>query len=275
MKLIIPQSDYLSLKETYPDKAEQLDRLAEYAGSKVVIALEDLTPPVKRQLDTELTDHLYRLAYRLREDRFWSYYIQIRTISELPKSKVETIFEIGPGIGIFESLIQIFDYQLFTLDLDVYSTPDVVGNALNIPLQTGAVDLICAFEVLEHLPHRFFQPALKEMIRCARHYVFLSLPCPTNNLFFQFRLTFLQRFFRRFSFKFDLFRTLPTSLSDKNEEELLKREDKQHPHYWEANRRSYPKKIVLKEIENCNLKILEEFQSASYPHHYFILCEKP
>lgn len=94
-------------------------------------------------------------------------------ILKLTKSKVHKILEIGPGTGIFEALIKNYDYRLITLDVNLKRNPDIEGNILNSPIKPDSFDLVCAYEVLEHLPHKYFQTALKQMIRCAKHYIYI------------------------------------------------------------------------------------------------------
>ena len=266
-------ADFEHLKAQYPHQADKLDALAENLGPKTVISEATLTPQVLQGLDTKLIDHLYRLAYNLREEKFWSYYIQLSEILKLPKTQTNSVLEIGKGEGIFESLIANFNYQFMSLDIKPEFDPDIRGDILNLPLPNQSIDLICAFEVLQHLPHNHFQTALKELSRCARHFVFLSLPCPTSSIYLQFRANFLQRILRKMSSQFNLFYTLPFKLPDKNESALLQREDTHNPHYWEINRKSYPKKSVLAEIESCDLKIKKTFHNPYYAYHLFILCE--
>jgi len=273
MKFVARHAEFEKLKKTYPSNADQLDQIVEHIGPKSVIKLHELSLQDIAHLDTSLIDHLYKSAYAIQADSFWSYYIQLSEILALPKSKVSHILEIGIGIGILRSLIKNYDYRHITLDLDPERKPDLLGDVTKLPFQTKSFDMVCAFEVLEHMPFHFFQPALQEMVRCAKHYVFISLPCPSNHIYFHLRLTFLQRFFRRFSGNLEFLKLLSTNLPDKNEQELLKREDKHNPHYWEVNRHSFPKQKVFHAIEETGLKIKKTLHSHHHPYHFFILCE--
>ena len=267
------RADFEQLKAQYPHQADILETLAETLGPKTVIPETAFTPQILKKLDAKLIDHLYRLAYNLREEKFWSYYIQLSEILKLPKSRVRNILEIGKGQGIFESLISNFDYHYLTLDIKPEFAPDIRGNVLNLPIADRSIDLICAFEVLQHLPHSHFKSAIKELSRCARQFVFLSLPCPTSSIYFQFRANFLQRILRKMSSHVNLFYMLPFTLPDKNETQLLEREDTHNPHYWEVNRKSYSKRSVLAEIASCDLHVTKTFHNPYYAYHLFILCE--
>lgn len=269
----IPISQLNALKQQYPGQAAQLDELVRCEGPRAVINLDDVTPQVRERLGVPLSDELYRLAYRLREDRFFSYYLQVNEILKLPKSRVHDILEIGPGVGIFEALINNYDYRLLTMDVRLHHSPTFQGDVLNIPIKPKSVDLVCAFEVLEHLPSKYFQPALRQMARCARHYVYLSLPCPTSSVYLRLKLRLVQRFVNRLSFEVNWFGLLPTKLADRDEEALMQREDRHNPHYWEVNRKSFPKTRILREIEVCHLDVMKAFHNPFFAYHWFILCE--
>lgn len=92
LKVNIARDVFFRLKEEYPDCAERLDEIVEYAGPKAIIYMDRLDG-----LPVRLTDELWRLALRINKKNFSSYYIQLREILELPKSKVGSILEIGPG----------------------------------------------------------------------------------------------------------------------------------------------------------------------------------
>ena len=179
-KVHLKEHEYRKLRDEFPDRAETLDKIAEPFGKVKVIFLQNLTPDIKQKLGAGLTDRLYQLAYNIEKERFLSYYIQLNEILSLPKSRVNRILEIGPGIGILENMLKGYDYTLLTLDVDTYKEPDLQASILNMPLKENSVDLVCAFEVLQHLPHKYFKPALEQMRAAARHYVYISLPCPSK-----------------------------------------------------------------------------------------------
>ncbi len=268
----VAQQDFARLKDEFPDKSESLESVATYRGSKAIVQLADLTPEVRRDLGDELSDRLFRLAVDLSDARAFSYHLQTKEVLGLPRSKANDILEIGPGNGIFGALIKNYDHNLVTLDIDPDADADILADIREIPVLSKVFDVVCAFEVLEHLPHQFFQPVLVDLARCAKHYVFLSLPFQGGNIYLRIKGRFGGRL-RPLSFEMSLSKLLPSRVQDIDESQFMEREDRHNPHYWEVNRRSFPKKLVLREIEECGLKVLKTFHNPFHTHHYFILCE--
>jgi hypothetical protein len=74
-------------------------------------------------------------------------------LDEVLRLAPASVLEIGPGTGVFKAAATAFGLQVQTLDPDPELKPDFVGSALALPLADAAVDLSCAFQVLEHLPY--------------------------------------------------------------------------------------------------------------------------
>ncbi len=270
-KVNISKKEFQRLQERFPQAARFLESIAEVCGPKVIIPLDLLRN--REGVDEEVVTYLYRTSYTINEDRFLNYYYQVNEILKLPKNKVSSILHVGPGTGLFDAMIKNYDYEVTSLDVNADYHPDIVGNVLDLPLEDKIFDLICAFQVLEHMPFNNFEIAIKEMVRCARHYIYISLPCPGNYLFFQFNLQIVQRFLRRFPISFKGFLHLPTFLPDQEEKVLLERSDYGNPHYWEVNRKSYPKGRIKGCLESLGARPIKTFHNKRYPYCYFILCE--
>ncbi len=158
LKANMTRDVFCRLKEKYPDNRTRLDEIVEYAGPKAIIYMDRLDG-----LPVRLTDELWRVALRINKKNFSSYYIQLREILGLPKSKVESILEIGPGEGIFESLLINFPYRLTIIDVDPDNSPDIVCDILNNPIKDNAFDMVVCFQVLEHLPYNYFGQIMKSL----------------------------------------------------------------------------------------------------------------
>lgn len=94
----------------------------------------------------------------------------------LALSKDNEFLEIGPGPGLFAALLRHFGYQIHTLDFANDLRPDFFGKLPQLPFCSKAFDVVCAFEVLEHIPFEALGICLREMRRVARKRVILSLP---------------------------------------------------------------------------------------------------
>ncbi len=243
-------------------------------GPKVVIHLQQILDQ-KVVMDQRVMDRLYGYALNLREERFLSYFYQLKEVLALPRSRCQSILEIGRGLGVFQALAKNFQYKVTALDLDRKTAPDVLADIRKLPFKENSFDMVCAFEVLEHLPYDQFRVVIEGMAKCARNYLFLSLPARVNDVFWQVRFRGLQRFLKSFSFEMQIFKTLPLRSKDIDVNPLTAREDRHNPHYWEVNRRSYPKQRIWTDLRECGLEILKEFHNPHYSFHYFILCQVP
>ena len=269
----------LSLKEiaeirsAYPAQSSILDGLLNPQGKRYYnILLDEATVrTIRHEFGAELSDALYAKAYTLSEGRFFSYYLQLREILSLPKSQVSCILEIGPGINILKGMLELHGYKVSTMDVNLEHAPTFHGDLLQYQEHIGKYDVVCAFQVLEHLPSKEFRHALINMRRYSRRYVFISLPCPTNNIYLHLRGEIVQRLLRRLSCDIKFYLPLPFRPADRDEQSYLRRQDKHNPHYWEVNRRSYPKRKVLKDIEECGIKVKKHFHNQLYPYHWFVL----
>ena len=197
-----------------------------------------------------------------------SLFHQLREVVELPRSRVSRVLEVGPGAGAFSALLRHYDYRVATLDLDLSKQPDVIGSITALPFALGSVDMVCAFEVLQHLPYDRFRDAVRELAASSRRYVYLSLPCRVNSIDFHLNLRLYKRL-ARFSTKLRFSKILPGMMGDRDVVG-----GGFHQHYWEVNRRSYPKRRILTDLESVDLRIVKQFHNPVYPVHYFILCEK-
>ena len=266
------RKEFESIVSRFPEKESILREVCDFQGVKVLLPLDDITEEVEDKLGEDLFNEIIRIAYRTNEKKFLTYFYQLNEILNLPKSKVKNILEVGKGKGIFDNLVRLYDYEVKTLDLDSSNQPDIVGDIRSIPLDDNSIDLVCAFEVLEHLPFEYFEIALKEMRRCSKSYVYLSLPSPVNHISFHFQFFSFQRFLSRLSCCFRFFKVLPTFMPDKKKQTNLKEHEKKNPHYWEVGRKSYPKKKVFHVIERCGLEVVKHFHNPSHPYHFFIMC---
>ncbi|MDA3876553.1 MAG: methyltransferase domain-containing protein [Halothiobacillus sp.] len=97
-------------------------------------------------------------------------------LDEVVRLKPEKVLEIGPGPGIFKATAISVGLTVETLDIDPELNPDHVASVFEMPFDDGAFDVVCAFQMLEHLPYEKSLEAFREMTRVARTGVVISLP---------------------------------------------------------------------------------------------------
>lgn len=115
----------------------------------------------------------YRFGQYMGKKRWMSIWHQLDEVSKLEPN---SILEIGLGNGIFSAAAKALGLNVSTLDLDPELEPDYLGSADNLPFEDGTFDVVCAFQVLEHLPFDQSIKALSEMLRTATRAVVISLP---------------------------------------------------------------------------------------------------
>ena len=188
------------------------------------------------------------------EGRFVSYYHQLREVFALAPSSV---LEVGVGDRVFGSFIQNnTDVAYTSVDVAVDLKPDVVGSVLKLPFADKSFDVVCAFEVLEHLPFEQFEQALAELFRVARTHVVISLPHFGPMFSFSLKIPFLPQV--RIAWK------IP----------FPKRHVFNGQHHWELGKHGYPASLIRSKISACGTLLRDFVPFGSPYHHFFVLRKK-
>lgn len=186
--------------------------------------------------------------------RWASYYYQLDSVLNLyPRS----ILDIGVGDHVFEHYIEEnTDITYTSLDIAEDLRPDIVADITKgIDTKSDSFDVVCAFEVLEHIPFQDFERVLEELKRVARTHVVISLPHFGPPIQFLLKLPFLPTI--RFACKL---------LYPK--EHIFNGE-----HYWEIGKKGYtPKKI--RNILQKHFSIEKEFVPFENQYHHFYVLRK-
>ncbi|MCC5641339.1 class I SAM-dependent methyltransferase, partial [Nostoc sp. CHAB 5844] len=128
--------------------------------------------------------HYEFLSY-ITPERWSSLYWQIKlTLDEKPRR----ILEIGGGAGIFKHMCELQGIEVITVDIDESLSPDYLGDVRELGLSENDFDIVCAFQVLEHLPFEDFDSMIKRMARLTKSKVILSLPDVEPLVNYQFYL---------------------------------------------------------------------------------------
>lgn len=183
------------------------------------------------------------------EGRFISYYHQLRLVlGRHPTS----VLEVGAGDQVFGGFIKNnTDIAYTSVDIAEDLQPDVVASVTALPFPDNSYDVVCVFEVLEHIPFESFDTALNELKRVARTGVILSLPHFGPMLALSFKFPFLKEI--RLAYK------LPFP--------------KEHvfngQHYWEIGKKGYSPSRIRAHISQIGSIIQDYVPWGSSYHHFY------
>lgn len=117
--------------------------------------------------------HYFTASY-LSRTRFIGLQAQIEAVTSRGFNK--SFLEIGIGPGLFDACMSRLGAQVTTIDFDCDLGPSIVARLPELPFQQGKFDVVCAFEVLEHVPWGIVERTLSEMGRVAKSQVVISVP---------------------------------------------------------------------------------------------------
>ena len=118
-------------------------------------------------------EHYHTIDY-LSEARFLGLHAQFKECFLVGKDK--SFLNIGIGPGFFDAILRADGFNLTTLDIAIDLNPDIAGDILTLPFRDKQFDVVCAFEVLEHLPFSALQHCLREIKRVSAEKAIISLP---------------------------------------------------------------------------------------------------
>jgi len=196
-------------------------------------------------------DHYDFLNY-IHKDRYMSYYYQLKYIYTI---KPKNILEIGPGNNFLKNNLKN-EFIIKTFDFDEKVKPDYIGNVSKIPLPNNFFELVCCFQVLEHLPFEKFEESLNELCRISEKYVLLSLPYSRIDFKFEIKLPLLK--------KLNVHFTIP---------KFYRKHMFDGQHYWEIGTKGYQINKIINVLEKHFL--VEEINNPyENPYHIFFKLRK-
>lgn len=179
--------------------------------------------------------------------RWVSYWYQIQSVI---RSDASRVLEIGIGSGVLNWYMrERLGLEVVTADLDPTLEPDhlVDVRELDRCIEAGDFDLVCAFQVLEHVPFADFESALRQLNRASRSRVVISLP--NNGHFFQVRM-------HVWRLKLAVGRKL----------RWRRRWEFDGEHYWEVGTVGHQPADVRRVIERV-MRLDQELIYPDYPYH--------
>ncbi len=186
------------------------------------------------------------------EGRFVSYYWQL---NEVLKLNPHSVLEIGVGDQVFGGFIKDnTDISYMSVDIAEDLHPDIIGNILDIPLEDKTHDVVCAFEVLEHLPFDKLDEAISELCRVAKKYIAISIPHFGPIISFSLKLPFLPLL--RYALK------IPFHPQHKFNGE----------HFWEIGKCGYSISSIRNKLSKHGT-IIKDFIPFGSPYHHFFVIE--
>jgi len=178
-------------------------------------------------------------------------------LDEIQKLNPQSILEVGPGAGLFKTLVEHLGFKIETLDLDPNLQPDHVASATDMPFHDASYDVVCAFQMLEHLPYEVALQAFAEMVRVSRRNVLISLPDSRTLWRYQLHLPKLG--------SRDFFVPRPQLSTP---EHVFDGE-----HYWEINKKGYPLSRVINDFSKV-CRVVKTYRVVENSWHRFFICER-
>ena len=183
------------------------------------------------------------------KERFISYWHQI---DEILSCNPELVVEIGVGNKFVTNYLRQKGINVLSIDINYNLNPDIVANVLSLPLPDNFSDVVCCFQVLEHLPFRLFPYAISEIARVTNNYVILSLPHLRNYTYYKLPclgIIVVPSFKHRW-------RELPEE------------------HKWEIGKPPSTIKNIIKICETKGLKLVKQYHIPEHPYHHIFKFRK-
>lgn len=175
-------------------------------------------------------------------------------LDEVFRCNPNNVLEIGSGSGLFKLISNHLGTHVETLDIDPDLKPDHIGNVTALPMLDNSYDVVCAFQVLEHLPYDEALRGFQEMNRVARSFVIISLPDVRPQWRYKIKIPLVP--------SFELVIQRPFFKSDEH------RFDGQH--YWEINKKGYLLADVIRDFSQLS-SLVRTFRNIDEPYHRFLI----
>ena len=207
-------------------------------------------------MEKQVSKNHYNFFSYLHKQRWASIWHQI---DEILKLSPDLVLEIGPGPGIFKALAQALGVGIETLDLDPDLNPDHIGSVLNMPFNDESFDVVCAFQMLEHLPYEKSVRAFAEMARVSKHNIVISLPDAAI----------------RYSYSAQIPRIGMVNFSLPKPRLSIPPHQFDGEHYWEINKSGFPLHKVISDLKLAGkVDLMKTYRVPEYQYHRFFVFGK-
>ena len=203
--------------------------------------------------EKQIDKSLYEFSKYMSKERWCSLWHQLVEIQKLNPRRV---LENAPGPGLFKILGGRSGINVETLDFDPDLEPDHVGTVTALPFENATYDVVCAFQMLEHLPYDDSLVAFQEMVRVSGGHVVISLP--DAQAVWRYRIHIPRFGIHDFLIPRPKL-SLPVHSFDGE-------------HYWELNKRGYSLKRVISDFSKFSC-LVETYRVIENPSHRFFIFE--
>ena len=181
-------------------------------------------------------------------------------VDEVLAMKPDSVLEIGPGPGVFQAIVSRLGPRVETLDIDPDLNPDHVAPADAMPFADNAFDVVCAFQMLEHVPYEISLAIFREMARVARKGVIISLPDALTKWPVAIYIPWIGMKWLHIL---------------KPQLQQIKKNRFDGEHYWEINKAGYLlAKIVSDFGSNVSVDLVRTYPVDEHPRHRFLVYKK-
>ncbi|MEA2088399.1 MAG: class I SAM-dependent methyltransferase [Patescibacteria group bacterium] len=206
-------------------------------------------------MEKQIDKKEYNFSKYCKQERWSSYWHQI---DEVLKCNPKSVLEIGVGDKVFGDYIKNnTNIKYFCLDIAEDLNPDIVGSVDNMPIENNTYDLVCAFEILEHLPFEKFKKSLDELHRVSKKDVIISLPHWGRHFSIDIRIPYFKNFSWQYKCNF-----FPIKHKFNGQ------------HYWEIGKKDYSLKKVKRKFKKAKFKIVKDYIAFKSPYHHFFVLKK-
>lgn len=179
-------------------------------------------------------------------------------IDEVTSSNASRVLEIGKGAGILGAVLRQLGVDYTSVDFDLALKPDFVGSVTALPFADSSFDLVCCYQVLEHLPFEHLGKALGELRRVSSGRVIVSLP--DANVLWCLEISLPGIGARRICVPRPRLRP---------EKHLFDGE-----HYWEIGKEGYPLERIESEFRAASLTVNRTYRVPGNSYHRFFVASK-